>query len=159
MITQGAKANLNGKAFEDMMTTLFQTHRFEVTTEAEMNRRTEPLPDRYVIKNAKYKTIYEEGGRTEFVIVDGERRIRVEAKFQMSQGSVDEKFPYMLLNGIYAYPENEVIFVVDGDGYKPGARVWLQRQIDNDWLEYREHGKDIKLMRLIEFVNWFNAEF
>ena len=114
---------------------------------------------RYVVKNAHYVTIYNEKGRTEFVIVDDLRRIRVEAKYQASAGSVDEKFPYMLLNGIYQYPESEIIFVVDGGGYKPGARKWLEEQIKNNWLSYKEKGKDIKLMTIAEFINWFNHEF
>lgn len=93
------------------------------------------------------------------MIVHNNRRVRVEVKFQASAGSVDEKYPYMLLNGIYAYPESEVIFLVDGGGYKPGARKWLQDQIDNDWLEYKEAGKDIKLMNLGEFIAYFTKEF
>lgn len=73
---------------------------------------------------------------------------------------LDEKYPYMLLNGIYQYPEKEIIFVVDGGGYKPGARKWLQDQIDNDWLQYKElQHKSIQLMTIAEFVAWFNREF
>jgi len=98
-------------------------------------------------------------GRTEFVIVDGCRRIRVEAKYQSAPGSVDEKYPYMLLNGIYNYPESEIIFVVDGGGYKPGARRWLENSINNNWLDYRSEGRDIKLMTIAEFAGWFNREF
>lgn len=111
------------------------------------------------MKNASYTTIYKERGRTEFVIIDGTRKIRVEVKYQATQGSVDEKYPYMLLNGIYQYPENEIIFVVDDGGYKSGARKWLQEQIDKDWLSFKKNGKDIKLMYISEFVNWFNHEF
>ena len=118
--------------------------------------------NRYVVKNVPFKTIYNSNGRTEFLIckIDNEskRYIRVEAKHQSKPGSVDEKFPYMLLNGIYQYPENEVVFVIDGGGYKPGARKWVQDQIDNDWLEYKERGKDIKLMDINEFLDFFRTE-
>ena len=161
-ISQGAQANLNGKVFEDMMIPIFKNNGFEVFTEAELKKKNPTFLEnieRYVVKNATYVTIYKEGGRTEFVIVDGKRRVRVEAKYQASQGSVDEKYPYMLLNGIYQYPENEIIFVVDGGGYKPGAREWLKEHIDNNWLDYKSRGRDIKLMNIAEFVNWFNHEF
>lgn len=161
-ITQGAQANLNGKVFEDMMIPIFQNNGFQVFTEAELKKKPVGFIDaikRYVIKNATYVTIYNEGGRTEFVIVDGTRKVRVEAKYQASAGSVDEKYPYMLLNGIYQYPENEIIFVVDGGGYKPGAREWLKNHIEENWLDFKSRGKDIKLMNIVEFVNWFNHEF
>ena len=162
-ITQGAQANLNGKVFENMMIPIFKANGFEIFSEAETKKphikSKLAVLDRYIIKNASYLTIYNEGGKTEFIIVDATRRVRVEAKYQAAAGSVDEKYPYMLLNGIYAYPENEVIFVVDGGGYKPGARKWLQDHIDKNWLDYKSQGKDIKLMSIAEFANWFNHEF
>lgn len=158
-ISQGARANQNGKVFEDMMIPLFKANGFEIFTESELKKIDVTNIKRYVVKNAHYITIYNEKGRTEFVIVDDLRRIRVEAKYQASQGSVDEKFPYMLLNGIEQYPESEVIFVVDGGGYKKGARKWLEEHIKENWLDYKSKGKDIKLMSITEFVNWFNHEF
>ena len=157
-ITQGAQANLNGKVFEDMMIPIFQANGFEVFSESDFNK-VKKVPDKYVIKNAKYRTIYGEMGKTEFVICTENRRVRVEAKYQASAGSVDEKYPYMLLNGIYMYPEDEIIFVVDGGGYKAGAREWLRKNIDDNWLNFKEKGRDIKLMHIVEFVNWFNHEF
>lgn len=164
MITQGAQANLNGKVFEEMMIPIFKANGFEIFNESQLNKDKklqEHLSsiDKYVIKNASYITIYNEGGRTEFLIIYKERKIRVEAKYQASPGSVDEKYPYMLLNGIYKYPEKEVIFVVDGGGYKIGALAWLREQINNNWLDYKQKGKNIKLMSIVEFVNWFNHEF
>ncbi len=162
-ISQGAQANKNGRVFENMMVPIFKDAGFEVFVESELKTPTiqEKVStlQRYVIKNAAYTTIYNEGGKTEFVIVEGNRRIRVEAKYQSTAGSVDEKYPYMLLNGIYQYPENEIIFVVDGGGYKPGARQWLEDHIKNNWLDYQSTGKIIKLMTIAEFANWFNHEF
>ena len=163
MISQGALANKNGKVFENMMIPIFESHGFEVFAESDLKdkKKAEHVKSlkRYVLKNASYMTIYNESGKTEFVIVDEPRRIRVEAKYQSAPGSVDEKYPYMLLNGIYQYPESEIIFVVDGGGYKKGAREWLDRQIQNDWLEFKEKGKNIQLMSIAEFMNWFNHEF
>lgn len=162
-ISQGAQANKNGRVFEKMMIPIFKDAGFLVFTESEMKKPRCIIEafrsKKYVIKNASYKTIYEECGRTEFVIVCKDRRIRVEAKYQSAQGSVDEKYPYMLLNGIYQYPEKEIIFVVDGGGYKAGAREWLKKHIEDNWLDYKSKGKNIKLMTIVEFANWFNHEF
>ena len=161
-ISQGAQANRNGKVFENMMIPIFEAAGFVVLSERELKKKTDDElreMTRYIVRNASYMTIYNSEGKTEFVIVDASRRVRVEAKYQAAAGSVDEKYPYMLLNGILKYPESEIIFVVDGGGYKPGAREWLRRQIENDWLDFRESGKDIKLMTIAEFMNWFNHEF
>lgn len=162
-ISQGAQANKNGRVFENMMIPIFKDAGFEVFTESELKKpqiqkRIAEL-QRYIITDAHFTTIYNSNGKTEFVIVDGTRRIRVEAKYQATAGSVDEKYPYMLLNGIYQYPEQEIIFVVDGGGYKPGARKWLEEHISNNWLDYKAKGKTIKLMTIAEFANWFNHEF
>lgn len=70
-ITQGAQANLNGKTFEEMMIPIFKINGFQVFTESELKKKYPDLSsidiERYVIKNAYYVTIYNEGGRTEFV--------------------------------------------------------------------------------------------
>ena len=163
-ISQGAQANKNGKVFEQMMIPIFKNSGFEIFKETDLTKKSVKAKlaaglKKYVITNASYITIYASGGRTEFVIVDDPRRIRVEAKYQTAAGSVDEKFPYMLLNGIYQYPESEIIFVVDGGGYKQGARDWLKNKIAENWLDYKSNGKDIKLMTITEFANWFNHEF
>ena len=150
-ISQGAMANKNGRVVENMMIPLFEASGFQVVNHKDVSSN---IGDRYVIKNATYTSIYNHKAKTEFVIVNGNRRIRIESKYQSALGSVDEKFPYMFLNAISAYPENEVIFVVDGGGCKVGAKEWLRNQI------YSYNGeKSIKLMDLKEFVNWFNHEF
>lgn len=170
-VNQGGAANTNGHTLEDAMIPMFQHHGFDIIQNAEIKHDPSILDNKqkYIIRNAPFTTIYASNGKTEFVIVDltqtdingiPGRKVRVEAKWQQTPGSVDEKYPYMLLNGIYQYPESEIVFVVDGGGYKKQARKWLQDAIDNDWLEYREkQHKDIQLMSLAEFMVWFNKEF
>lgn len=171
-IQGGTRANAQGHIFEDTMLPIFQLNGFSVFQYSEILKNPLILAgiDKYVVRNVPFTTIYAQSGKTEFVIYDrtsldaqkqtSTRAIRVEAKWQQSAGSVDEKYPYMLLNGIYQYPETEIIFVVDGGGYKPGARKWLQERIDNDWLQYQEEQcKSIQLMTISEFIAWFNREF
>lgn len=168
----GSRANKSGHIFEDMMLPIFREHGFEIFNNSELKKEPSPLKNvtKYVIKNAPFTTIYNQQGKTEFVICDATaidengdnylRKIRVEAKWQQSTGSVDEKYPYMLLNGIYKYPEREIIFVVDGNGYKPGARKWLEDRVSENWLDYQQQQhKSIKVMKINEFVAWFNKEF
>lgn len=155
--TQGTLANLCGHVFEQMMVPVFEANGFAVMYEREY-RKLDIKPERCVLRNAPYTTIYGHPGRTEFVIVCGSRRVRVEAKHMGSAGSVDEKIPYMLLNGIESYPEKEVVFVLDGSGWKKGALQWLRDRISEGWMGYREIGKEIRMMTISEFMDWFNRE-
>ena len=161
-ITQGAAANRNGGMVEQALMPIFLGCGFKIFSEKEVKNNPTLIDglNKYILTNVGYVSIYGSNkSRTEYLIVYIDRRIRVEVKFQASAGSVDEKYPYMMLNGIYAYPEKEVIFLVDGGGYKQGARKWLQDQIDNDWLEYKSTGKSIKLMNIGEFIAYFTKEF
>lgn len=154
---QGTLANLSGHVFEQMMIPVFEANGFAVMYEREYGKLND-RPAKVVLRNSAYTTIYGHPGRTEFVIVCGSRRIRVEAKHMGSAGSVDEKLPYMLLNGIESYPEREVVFVLDGSGWKKGALQWLRDRIAEDWMRYRESGKEIRMMSISEFMDWFNHE-
>ena len=161
-ITQGAAANRNGKMVEESLVPIFRRDGFDIFSEKSVLQYPETLCglDKYILTDVKYTSIYgSDKSRTEYLIVYYDRRIRVEVKFQVSNGSVDEKYPYVLLNAIDAFPENEVILIVDGGGYKPGARQWLQDKIDEDWLQFREKGKNIKLMTVSEFISYFSREF
>ena len=158
----GAIANRNGTAIEESLIPFFQRLNFRIFFEKDIKKNPLLLNnlDKYILRDVKYKSIYGSNRcKTEYLIVDKERRVRVEMKFQVSAGSVDEKYPYMLLNAIEAYPEKEIIFVVDGGGYKIGALNWLREHIDNNWLNYKEKGKDIKLMNIGEFNTYFIKEF
>lgn len=156
--SQGGTAVANGKAFEATIEGTLRARGFELIQESQQNKYPNVIAtNRYVLKNVKFNSVYHHVGKTEFVIVSGTRRIRIEVKYQAAAGSVDEKFVYMLLNAIQAYPEKEVILIVDGGGYKAGARQWIQEMIDNNWLNY-QNTKTIKLMTGVEFINWFNHE-
>jgi len=53
-------------------------------------------------------------------------QIRIECKWQQVKGSVDEKLPYLYLNTIEAMPENTIMILIDGAGWKTGAVKWLK---------------------------------
>lgn len=158
-ISQGAQANLNGKIFEDMCIPIFTNHGYKIFQQSEIKKNPGIIEniEKYVIRNAEYMSIYNHKGKTEFVLVNADRRVRVENKYQAAAGSVDEKFVYTLLNAIEAYQEKETIIIIDGGGYKPGARQWVQDRINENWLNFKEK-KDIKLMNITEFIQWFNKE-
>jgi len=82
--------------------------------------------------------IYHPGKHKEFLIID--------ARWQQSTGSTDEKYPYWVLNIKENYPYRTII-ILDGGGYRKGAVNWLKSQIDN---------KLIHILTMSEFQKWIN---
>lgn len=70
----------------------------------------------------------------------------IECKWQQVSGSVDEKYPYTVQNIKEKYPCPAVI-LLDGDGYKPGAKAWLCSQVDD---------KLLAVFSMSEFQKWVN---
>lgn len=179
-MTQGARANANGQIFEMQLVPLFEGNGYVCIKYSEYKKdlqlveklennpsartRTKPKHyaemDKLVIMQYPFTSIYGQEGKTEFLIVNRlkSRVIRVECKWQQAAGSVDEKFPYMYLNCLYGYEEVEVVLIVDGGGYKPGARAWLERVVEDKWLVDEENPKKISIMTISEFTAWFNKE-
>ena len=86
--------------------------------------------------------------------------IRIECKWQQSNGSVDEKFPYLYLNCIEAMPEKEIVIIVDGDGAKAGAITWLQETVKSKkYTSDSNNDKTIHVFSLAEFIKWANIRF
>ena len=72
--------------------------------------------------------------------------LALEVKWQQSTGSVDEKFPYLVLNIQERYP-CPVVVVADGGGQRPGALAWLRSQVG---------GNLLGVYSLAEFLAWGN---
>lgn len=75
------------------------------------------------------KTIYETNRKCDFIIFHPQKfkeNLIIECKWQQRGGSVDEKYPYLILNikklGV------DTIIVLDGKGYKKRAETWLKDQ-------------------------------
>ena len=128
---KGRSANITGNQLEVTVQTVLLNKGFEI----EMYREWEKKPEKYgkelLLKNVPFKTIYNHKGNTEFLLIS-ERynlRIRIECKWQQSAGSVDEKLPYLYLNTIEAMPEKNIMILIDGDGFKAGAKTWLRNAV------------------------------
>ena len=70
----------------------------------------------------------------------------IESKWQQSGGSVDEKFPYFILNIQQRHPYKTIV-LLDGGGYKRQAADWMRKQIGNNLLNVFSMG---------EFQKWAN---
>ena len=144
----GAIANRQGNILEQQVRQAFASHGFREVAFAEYEKLASgstlpgvPVPD-LLVRRVPYQSIYGHRGVTEFLAVSASR--------QQSQGSVDEKFPYLYLNCIQAMPEREIILLIDGNGYKPGALAWLKQAVAS------QDAKLIHVFNLVEFLVWAN---
>ena len=130
--TQGGRAVRTGNALErvvlhaldDNKYTFVPRHRFIPACVL-----PQPLYTRQI--NA-YDSVYGTQVFSDFMLYHPEKwpdRLIIECKWQQSSGSVDEKYPYNVLN-IREQCPCPCIILLDGEGYKPGAAAWLRRQVD-----------------------------
>ena len=124
-------------------------------------------PEKYgvelLLTRIPYNSIYTpHEGHTEFLLVSDRYgfKIRIECKWQQSNGSVDEKLPYLYLNCIETMPENHIIIVIDGNGWKKGAVEWLKTAVaTKKYTTPQNAGKLIQVLNLQEFMTWANNTF
>ena len=149
--TQGGKACRTGSVLEATLPGAFERHNFTVLPYKEYMKLEPPRAGDFLIRRYPYESIYGHKGHTEFLARSDTRNlnVRIECKWQQSGGSVDEKFPYLFQNSLKV-PEQEIILLVDGDGYKKCARDWLVQSAKACT------SKIIHVFDLKEFLTWLN---
>jgi hypothetical protein len=95
------------------------------------------------------KNIYKTKQIVDFIITRADDTpLVIQAKWQQSKGSVDEKFPFLVINLKEESPFDSLI-VIDGGGYRSDAVTWMKQQIDN---------KLLGVFSFSEFMIWSNNE-
>ncbi len=80
------------------------------------------------------RSIYDTAIYCDFILYHPEKHERcliIESKWQQARGSVDEKYPYLMLNIQHKYP-HKTLLVIDGGGYKKNALKWLKSQVGDN---------------------------
>lgn len=129
---QGQKANATGNEAENIISGVLARKGYKVRRQVQLCR-----------------SIYGTPLKVDFVVrgVPGfEKGLIVESKWQSAQGSVDEKYPYLVENIRHRYPYPTIV-VLGGGAQKPGAEMWLRAQIG---------GRLYDVMTLTEFITWVN---
>lgn len=147
---QGKNAVINGRRLEDAVS----SNLMEASGLAMMKHReyvkTSSTFD-VILTNAPFTTVYQTSGRTEFLVKDSHAGdVRIECKNQQVHGSVDEKVPYTLEN-LAVSPEKTCILVMDGDGFRDGAKQFARTKASK---LSAEHDKTIHVFDLNEFKTW-----
>ena len=83
------------------------------------------------------RDIYSKNRRVDFLLfhpVKWPACLVIQCKWQASRGSVEEKYPFEVLNIQQGgYP---TIILLDGGGYSKGAEQWLRSQAGNNMLRH-----------------------
>ena len=151
-MTQGYEATHSGKFLEGLVLREFTARGFHFRGFGEDQNNLDMFAPRIVVRNAPYTSLYGCQSRSEFLIIDGSRQIRVECRWQESSGSVDEKYPYLLRNAVECMPENEVLILHGGDGARRDAIDWLTREA------IKIRSKKIYVVNINGFLQWVRRE-
>lgn len=153
--SSGLHAVKNGQALESIIETTLAGRGFSAVNYLTWRQNPDAHSADVLLKNVPYTTVYGTQGRTEFVLKSTRLPgpIRIEAKWQQTPGSTDERLPYLYLNAsrFDTMPEAHVIIVIDGQGWRAGALNWLRKTA-----QIAPEGKQIKVMNLQQFVSWAN---
>lgn len=135
---------------------------FEIVKFREWEKNKEKYGEELLLENVPFTTVYGHKGNTEFLLLSKKYNleIRIECKWQQTAGSVDEKLPYLYLNCIEAMPEKTILILIDGDGWKDGAKKWLRDAVDNKkYITETSKDKEILVFGLTAFLTWANKSF
>ena len=133
---QGSVANKNGRDLEDIIETVITQKGYTQLTaseKAKLQYDTRLIPlnffgDKwYSAQTIIGESLYGSKMKIDFVLYDKLKfpdGLIIEAKWQSSQGSVDEKYVYTALSLLKQ--KGEKILVLDGGGFREGAMNYLQ---------------------------------
>ncbi len=143
---QGSQANRNGRHLENVIIPILKYAGYR---EIESETKIFFDNDKWYIKQYVVgKTLYGTNHKIDYYLynkIKYPNKLLIEAKWQADGGSVDEKYPYLVLT-LKQYPAQSIV-VIDGGGYKPLALTWLKNQIDT---------KLIGVFSISEFMDWVN---
>lgn len=159
---KGALASNQGKILENTVESTFKSKGFEIVKYRTWDKNRDKYGNELLLENCPFINIYDHAGNTEFLLKSKKYdcEIRIECKWQQSNGSVDEKFPYLYLNCIEAMPEKEIVIIIDGGGAKPGSVTWLKNAVkEKKYTSDINNDKTIRVFTLSEFIVWANKMF
>jgi len=159
---KGTKSNITGNQLELTVKTVLSNKGFELIPYRTWEKNKEKYGEELLLENVPFSTIYAHKGNTEFLLMSKkyDLRIRIECKWQQVSGSVDEKLPYLYLNTIEAMPEDTIMILIDGAGWKAGAIKWLKEAVQQKKYTTEENkNKSVMVFSLTEFLTWANQTF
>ncbi|MFC1622779.1 PD-(D/E)XK nuclease superfamily protein [Patescibacteria group bacterium] len=148
---QGTRANYTGNSLEEVIYNALIRKGYQFVDRSQFEAARYLDQPVFTAQHPIAKSVYETNLFCDFIIYHPEKHsecLVIESKWQQSAGSVDEKFPFLVLNIRKKYPCATIV-VLDGGGYKEGAEKWLRDQVDE---------KLVHVFNMMEFQKWSNSE-
>ena len=155
-ISSGSKANLTGSNLEGQVENLLVQRGYQEFKDYKdqlYNNRAIVGGRQYTTQAPVGETIYSTKRRCDFLVFNKdkfENDLIIECKWQQSSGSVDEKYPFLYHNIMRTGIPS--IIILDGSGYKPTAKKWLNSMVS-------EYQGLIGVYSLLEFIKKINQGF
>ena len=134
--SSGTRANRTGNRLEAFVEQTLIDHGYKLF----FDHKKQLFATRDLVAGKQYgkhilvgPTIYETPRYVDFLVLNKERfpdGLVIECKWQQAGGSVDEKYPFLMFN--IARTAVPTIILLDGSGYKPAAKTWLESQAGKD---------------------------
>ena len=162
MSTQGGQANKTGNVLEQLVIGTLGAHGFNSIKYSAYIKDESKYGKELLLRNVPFTTLYEGRGFTEFLLLSEKfnLKIRIECKWQQKAGSVDEKLAYVYLSCIEAIPEDDIIILIDGAGFREGAIRWLKNAAEQrKFIPHDKPNKNVRIMSSTEFLTWCNETF
>lgn len=160
--SKGRQATRTGRTLEKAVMAALENKDLEIVNYRIWEKKKEKFGSELLLRNVPFFTLYDHPGNTEFLLKSAKYQlnIRIECKWQQGPGTVDEKFPYVYLNCIDRMPEDHIILIIDGGGFRPWALDWLKKASkEMPYTNEKNRNKRIEVMDLKEFLRWANNTF
>lgn len=145
----GATAGVNGNELESFVENVLVNKGYKFVFRTKFKATTYLEQPIYAKQFVVSKTIYQTKLQCDFIIYHPEKHpesLVIECKWQQSGGTVDEKYPYLVLN-IKTKSPYKTVLLLDGGGYRKNAEKWLREQTDR---------KLLHVFNMMEFQTWSN---
>ena len=139
-----------GKSFENNIEAQLVNQGYKKVKAKDFNKLSQESSDKiYASQFLLGENIYNGRQIVDFIISrQNAEPLVIQAKWQQSKGSVDEKFPFLIIN-LKEKNLFQSLVVIDGGGYRSDAITWMKEQIDD---------KLIGVFSYSEFMIWSNDE-
>lgn len=134
----GKRANRTGRRLEDFTAGLLEDLGYEEITPPQLFYATREMEQPIFARQVEIgRDLYGKEHRADFVLYHPQRHpncLVIECKWQAQSGSVEEKFPFLVLS--INQNEFDTIILLDGGGYTDGAANWVRGQAGKNRLKH-----------------------
>lgn len=136
-ISSGARANRTGRRLESFTADLLDELGYEEVHPQLFYAARAMMQPIFARQVEVGRDLYGKMHRADFMLYHPQRWkdcLVIECKWQARKGSVEEKYPFLVLS--INQNQFDTIILLDGGGYTDGAKSWMRQQAGKDRLKH-----------------------